>query len=141
MMTRAARLWREKESAMSMRRAFLVFAIVGMTGAAVSARAADDEKHKNLKIIQDTGKALENGMKAFSKGLGVKCDACHVKGEFDSDKVATKDEARKFLTAVVGEKDKAKRDEALKTILSTLKIDKAKNEAELWKGIDTFKKK
>src|SRR5688572_19796308 len=84
---------------------------------AMSNTASADEKHKNLKVVKDTGKELDVSMKAFSKGLGVKCNACHVKGEFDSDKVPEKESARKFLGAVVGEKDAAKRSEALKALL------------------------
>jgi hypothetical protein len=103
--------------------------------------SADEEKHENLKVLADNGKDLDNGMKALTKGLGVKCEACHVKGERASDKLPTKEDARKFLTAVVGEKDKAKRDEALKSLLTALKLEKAKNPDELWKGIEQFKKK
>src|SRR5713226_5974911 len=116
---------------MKMRLALALFAIVGMSSVAINARAADedDSKPKNLKVLQDTGKSFPNGMKSFSKGIGVKCDACHVKGEFDSDKVAAKEDARKFFTAVVGEKDKAKRDTALKALLTSMKIERAKNEA------------
>jgi hypothetical protein len=110
-------------------------------GISVSARAEDEEKHKNLKVLQDTGKSLEDGMKAFSKGLGVKCDKCHVKGEWDSDKVALKEDARKFFTSTVGEKDKAKRDAALKTLLTAMNEKEAKKPDEVWKGIDSFKKK
>jgi hypothetical protein len=128
---------------MNLRTALAVFAIVGITGIASNVRADDeDQKPKNLKILQDNGKALQNGMKALSKGLGMKCfDSCHVKGEMDSDQKAAKEDGRKFLTAVVGEKDKAKREAALKELLAALKKDKAKDEAEIWKGVELFKKK
>lgn len=103
--------------------------------------ASAHEKFKNLKVIDGSNKkSVEKGMKSLSKGLGVKCNACHVKGEFDSDKVAAKQEARKFLTAVVGEKDTAKRKTALTSLLKAMKIEKAKAEPKIWKGVDLFKK-
>ena len=124
----------------------LVMALMGvglaaaMTIAAVGNASAGDEKHKNLKVLKDTGKDLESAMKLFSKGLGVKCNACHVKGEFDSDKVAEKEVARKFLAAVVGEKDAAKRNEALKPLLDALKLKEPKSADDLWKGVDGLQK-
>jgi hypothetical protein len=102
--------------------------------------SAHDEKHKNLKIIKGGGKDVEAGMKLFSKGLGVKCNACHVKGEFDSDKVVEKEKARDFLKVTVGEKDAAKRGEALKALLDAMKLKEAKSADEVWKGIDMFTK-
>ena len=112
-------------------------------GIALSAplRAEEGEsKQKNLQVLA-AGKEVEAGMKLFSKGIGVKCNACHIKGEFDSDKMSEKLEARKFLQAVLGEKDAAKKDTALKTLLSTLKVTEIKSADDLWKGVDTFKKK
>ena len=106
----------------------------------VSTAMADD--FKNLKVLSGADKkALENGMKSFSKGLGVKCNACHVKGEFDSDKIEAKGAARTFLTGTVGEKDQAKRDAALMELLKAMKVDKAKDAKAVWAGVDTFKKK
>jgi hypothetical protein len=110
----------------------------GVAGSAI-AHEGEDEKPKNLKVITETG--LKGGMKLFNKGLGVKCEACHVKGEFDSDKKAEKEAGRTFLTAVVGEKDAAKRSAALKTLLEALKLKEAKNADDVWKGIDMFQKK
>jgi hypothetical protein len=108
---------------------------------ATLARAEKEEPPKNLKVLsKDLGKDLGNGMKAFSKGLGVECKACHVKGKLDLDDVAAKDISRKFLADVVGEKDAAKRAEALKPVLESLKLAKAKDEKKLWEGIDLFKK-
>lgn len=101
----------------------------------------DDAKPKNLKVLQDNGKAFQGGMKAMSKGLGVKCTACHVKGDYDDDKNNEKLEARKFFDKVVGEKDQAKRGAALKELLATLKLKAAKHPADVWKGVDMLKKK
>jgi cytochrome c peroxidase len=119
----------------------LTVAAVLVLGAVGTARAheGEDEKPKNLKVI--TEKELKGGMKLFNKGLGVKCEACHVKGEFDSDKKAEKEAGRTFLAAVVGEKDQAKRDSALKTLLESMKMKEAKNPADIWKGVDMFQKK
>lgn len=121
----------------------LAAALVGgvLTFGAATVRAdADDEKPKNLKVLKDPGKSLGKGMKELSKGLGVKCEACHVKGKFDSDDVAAKLEARKFLAATVGEADKEKRAAALKALLPSLKLDKAADEAKVWAGVDMWKK-
>jgi hypothetical protein len=105
-----------------------------------TASAHGDEKHTNLKIIKDSGKQIDVGMKAFSKGLGVKCNACHAKGDFAADSVGEKEAGRKFFTAVVGEKDAAKRAEALKPLLDALKLKEPKDAAELWKGVESFQK-
>jgi hypothetical protein len=126
---------------MSIRKTWSAFAVAAALTLTFQAGAFAEEKHKNLKVLEDNGKVLEQGMKAFSKGLGVKCNACHVKGEFDSDKVEEKLTARKFLDAVVGEKDQAKRDAALKDLLTALKIKEAKDAKEVWAGIDLMKKK
>jgi hypothetical protein len=104
--------------------------------------AHEKEDFKNLKILDGANKkGLEAGMKSLSKGLGVKCNACHVKGEFDSDKIEAKSAARKFLNTTVGEKDGAKRDAALAELLSALKMDKPKDAKAVWAGVDGFKKK
>src|SRR5688572_30631817 len=114
------------------------FAIIALMQ--VAPAMADD--FKNLKVLSGADKkAVESGMKSFSKGLGVKCNACHVKGEFDSDKVEAKGSGRTFLTAAVGEKDQAKRDAALSELLKALKLEKAKDPKAVWAGVDTFKKK
>lgn len=106
-----------------------------------SANASAHEKFENLQVLDGSNKkSVEKGMKSFSKGLGVKCNACHVKGDFDSDKVPAKADARKFLKAVVGQKDEAKRKAALADLLKVLKLEKPKAEAKIWKGIDRFKK-
>jgi hypothetical protein len=128
---------------MTLGKTLSVFAVaavlaLGAMGTA-SAHEGEDEKPKNLKVLSEKG--LKPGMKLFNKGLGVKCEACHVKGEFDSDKKAEKETARTFLTAVVGEKDAAKRSAALKTLLDAMKIKEPKSADDLWKGVDSFSKK
>lgn len=119
----------------------LTVAAVLVVGAVGTARAheGEDEKPSNLKVIGE--KDLKGGMKLFNKGLGVKCEACHVKGDFDADKKPEKEAGRTFLAAVVGEKDQAKRSAALKTLLEAMKLKEAKNADDLWKGVDMFQKK
>ena len=106
--------------------------------------AADDAEarkpYKNLKVLKDNGKTLEKGMKNITKGLGVKCKACHVKGEFESDKHETKVKARDFFRAVVGEKDAAKRKAALADLQKLLKLDKVRKEERIWKGVEMLEK-
>jgi hypothetical protein len=52
---------------------------------------------KNLKVLKDPGAQLIPIMRSFSAGLGVKCDFCHVKGDFASDDNPHKDIARKMI--------------------------------------------
>ncbi len=105
-----------------------------------SARAS--EEFKNLKVLSGADKkAVEKGMKSMSKGLGVKCTACHEKGKYESDKLENKAAGRTFLTSVVGEKEPTKRDAALATLLKALKLEKAKDPKAVWAGIDLLKKK
>ena len=52
---------------------------------------------KNLKVLKVTGAELMPVMFAFSGGLGVKCEFCHVQGNFASDDNPHKDIARKMI--------------------------------------------
>jgi hypothetical protein len=126
---------------MNLRTTLTAFGLISALALGVAGRAVAEEKHENLKVLEDTGKKLDTGMKAFSKGIGVKCNACHEKGKFAADTVPAKEEARKFFTATVGEKDQAKRDAALKTLLDAMKLKEAKGAADVWEGVNSFKKK
>ena len=53
---------------------------------------------KNLRILKP--EQVMPAMQAFTKALGVKCDACHMKGDFASDDNPNKVTARKMLTMV-----------------------------------------
>jgi hypothetical protein len=120
----------------------VVFGALVFAGCFAVSNAEAHEEFKNLKVLDGADKkGLEAGMKTLSKGLGVKCNACHVKGEFDSDKIEAKVAARKFLTSTVGEKDTAKRDAALAELLGAMKMEKAKDAKSVWAGVDGFKKK
>jgi hypothetical protein len=117
---------------------FATFAFMAL----VQIRPAQAEEFKNLKVLDGSNKkGFDNAMKSMSKGLGVKCNACHVKGEFESDDKETKLAGRTFFTAVVGEKDAAKRDAALAELLKVLKVEKAKEPKAIWTAVDSFKKK
>jgi hypothetical protein len=102
----------------------------------VSAVASASEL-KNLKVLRDDKAKVEKGMKLLSKGLGVKCEACHVKGKFDSDDVQAKHAARTFLETTVSKAD-ADRSEALKGLLGALQLAKPKAENQVWEGIGEF---
>lgn len=52
---------------------------------------------KNLKILKVSGAELMPIMHAFSADLGVRCDFCHVKGDYASDDNPHKDIARKMI--------------------------------------------
>lgn len=99
------------------------------------------DEHPNMKVLEHPGSSLKKHMKRFSKGLGVKCTACHVKKDWDAEDKALKDKSRAFFRAVVGEKDEAKRKEALAELLKLLELDAPRDEALLWKGVDALKKK
>ena len=52
---------------------------------------------KNLKVLKVPKEQLMPIMFAFSRGLGVKCEFCHVEGNFASDENPHKDIARKMI--------------------------------------------
>jgi hypothetical protein len=113
--------------------------VIGAFAAPLSSALADEPK--NLKVLDPTlGKKIGAGMKSLSKGLGTKCESCHVKGKLDLDDKGEKLKAREFLAAVIGEKDQAKRDGELKKLLGELKLDKAKDPAIVWEAVDMWKK-
>lgn len=114
----------------------LFAAVIGVCTLSPTARA-DGE---NMKIIQDT-KDLKKHMKSFTKGLGVKCTACHVNKKWELEDKKMKDKTRPFFEATVGVSDEGARSKALKELLALMELDKAKNEKKLWKGIDGMKRK
>lgn len=105
-----------------------------------TAEAHGGEKHTNLKIVPDAGKAIGRGMKRLSKGLGVKCTKCHIKGKLDSDDLAAKISTRRFLQTVWNETDEQKRAEALDALLASLEVGEARHVSEIWAAIATWKK-
>lgn len=106
---------------------------------AIRPASAGDEP-KNLKVLKPSAQ-LEKGMKELSKGLGVKCEACHVKGKYDSDDAPKKLDARAFLEETVGVKDGAKRDAALAKLVKSLEIDAPKRADSVWQAVDRMEKK
>jgi len=85
---------------MQFRLMFVVATI--LVGLSLSSPALAAKKFKNLKVLADNGKTLKKGMKKMTRGLGVKCKACHVKGKWDKDDVEAKVKSRAFFKAVVG---------------------------------------
>lgn len=74
-------------------------------GADAGAAAGGDDKPKNLKVLPKTwttAKVNDYMKKQVSRGLGVKCDACHVKGDFASDDNKEKLAARKMIALTDG---------------------------------------
>jgi hypothetical protein len=53
---------------------------------------------KNLKLLKPEG--LMPAMRAFKTALGVKCEYCHVEGDFASDDNPKKEIARKMIVLV-----------------------------------------
>lgn len=98
---------------------------------------------KNLRVIrtQDT-KKLSHGMNALAEGLGVKCNACHVKGDYASDEKEAKRVARIFLRESIARRRPATGTHALYDLLSAVgqtEIDDPEELGEavaLWSGDD-----
>ncbi len=53
---------------------------------------------KNLKILKVQGQELIGIMRGYTVALGVRCDFCHIKGDFASDENPKKDVARKMIS-------------------------------------------
>lgn len=94
-----------------------------------------------MKVLEHTGSKLKKSMKDFSKGLGVKCTACHVKKDFDSEEKALKDKSRPFFEATVGVQDPEARAAALAELLKLLELEKPRDADRVWKGVDAMRKK
>jgi len=52
---------------------------------------------KNLKILKVPPTDLIQTMRSFNAGLGVRCDFCHVQGDFASDEKHNKEIARMMI--------------------------------------------
>lgn len=52
---------------------------------------------KNLKVLKIPTPELIPVMRSYTVALGVKCDFCHVQGDFSSDEKPTKGIARKMI--------------------------------------------
>jgi hypothetical protein len=69
------------------------------------AAGGGEQKPKNLKVLPrswTTAKVNDYMKKQVSRGLGLKCDACHVKNDFASDANEKKLEARKMIALTDG---------------------------------------
>lgn len=126
---------------MKFRALLFTFALAAGAGFLAPNAAQAGGPPKNLKIVKANGKKFKKGMKSLTKGLGVKCKACHIKGKFDSDEIEAKVAGRKFLDATVGKSDKATREAALKALLAAMKIDAPKSAEKIWAGVDLFERK
>jgi hypothetical protein len=115
-------------------------AAVAMGAMMLIATPASAAEHKNLQVLKSSGD-VDKGMKELAKGLGVKCEACHVKGKFESDDVAAKVQAREFLKLTVGEADPGKRDAALGAMLTALSLKEVKQREIVWSALKKFEKR
>ena len=123
---------------MKLKLAFIGLAAVAALSLSATPEAHAKKKLKNLKVLSPKlGKKVGKGMKDLTKGLGVKCVACHVKGKMEKDGVAAKEHSRVFIKTAL--ENPEKRQEALKTLLKQMKLDKAKKEDKIWKAIDSWK--
>ena len=92
---------------MKLRIFFIAAALIASVSWAPPASAK--KGFKNLKVLADNGKSLKKGMKNLTKGLGVKCTACHIKGKWAKDEVAAKKKSRAFFKAVVGNNNRRRK--------------------------------
>lgn len=123
-----------------MNRIVYVAAFIAGLGFALSSAPNDAsaKKNKNLKVLnKDLGKKVGKGMKDLTKGLGVKCVSCHVKGKMAEDGVPNKEHTRKFISAVL--KNPGAKEAALAQLLKDMKLDKAKKPEKVWKAFETWK--
>lgn len=59
------------------------------------------QHYKNLKLLKDMpASQFIDTMQYFTAALGVHCDQCHVRGQFDSDEKKDKNMARTMITMV-----------------------------------------
>ena len=68
-------------------------------------KPASNDKPKNLKALPSswtTAKVTDYMKKQVSRGLGVKCDACHVKDDYAADTNKKKLAARKMISLTDG---------------------------------------
>ncbi|MFO0722522.1 MAG: hypothetical protein U1E65_01985 [Myxococcota bacterium] len=119
-----------------------LFSLVCLGALATAAIPAFAKEPSNLKVLAKDykEKELDTVMKEFNKGLGVKCEACHVKGKMESDDVKSKEAGRDFFKKVIGNKDEAARKAALADLLKAIDVKEAKDEAKMWAAVDKFKK-
>lgn len=112
------------------------FAALGLLA---SRSQAHQGHHHNLKVLpQGLGKPLDEGMKKLAKGLGVKCNACHIPDEYDKDDVPGKTAAREFLRKAL-QAEPAQRADALKKLLVDLKLKRTQDENKIWEALDLWK--
>ncbi len=78
--------------------------LISMVAICVAFSAPPERKYKNLKILSKniSDKELDSVMHTFTRGLGVRCDFCHVptadrKMDFASDEKPEKNIARKMM--------------------------------------------
>ena len=117
-----------------MKKIMYAAAIIASLGLAISITPGDANAKKNNK---DLGKKVGKGMKDLTKGLGVKCIACHVKGKMAEDGPENKEHTRKFISAVL--KNPSAKEAALTQLLKDMKLEKAKKPEKVWKAFETWK--
>lgn len=105
-----------------------------------TAQAHGPHGHANIKVLpKHMKKKLDRGMKLLSKGLGVKCKACHIKGKWDKDDRPAKVKARAFFKVVLNETDEAKKKERLKQLTMALKLECVKSPEKVWAAFELWK--
>jgi hypothetical protein len=81
---------------------FVLAKLVNATWAPMQAPKPIEEAYKNIQVLRGIPSTqLMPIMMAFTRGLGVKCDHCHVPTEFEKDEKPAKATAREMLKMVM----------------------------------------
>lgn len=82
---------------------FTVLLTLALSAAVAAQEPRPPRPNENVKILTDLqGQPLRAEMQRLSAALGVKCDHCHVQGNFASDEKAPKRVARRMLEMTRG---------------------------------------
>jgi photosynthetic reaction center cytochrome c subunit len=72
--------------------------VLALSGAGIAQQARPARPNENVKVLTELeGQPLRAEMQLISTALGVKCDHCHVQGNFPSDEKLTKRTARRMI--------------------------------------------
>ena len=132
----------DRSSLRTKTRVFWLAAAASLIATPMVAVAHGPKGHENLQVIEHADhKTLDAGMKELTKALGAKCSTCHVKGDYASDALQAKLEARALIETALATDDQTKRSAALEDLLKAMDKTAQKNEANVWKAIDRFNHK
>lgn len=75
-----------------------ILLILGLSGAGIAQPPRPPRPNENVTVLTELeGQPLRAEMQRLSTALGVKCDHCHVQGNFPSDEKLAKRTARRMI--------------------------------------------